>query len=413
MTTQRFLAKALAVFALSALTVDCADKQPTAIVVAVSTEVAVPTEIDRMDISVTRRNNEIEFFEAYDLKSGATVPATITLQPHEDEEPSDPIKVEITAWSGGKSVLLRSAVLGFQEEKTKLLRMPLRYPCYLFEDTCEEGESCIAGHCQKNAISVESLPVFETTQVFGVRGDTTCFNDADTACLADRVSIPDLKKFADQGCVVDVPQASNGNLNVALLWTKAHDQTHLYVIDQDDKEGWVFDGSSKTRFKLSDNLCDEIKEGDVSKVAYSVACKPKAPTTPVCAQKSQEKKLSTLNEASPCTRCVYVPDKCNLEEYEGVVQAALNDEISSPLLNCALSCPYDGHIDTQDECDGIDSCFSRCMAPYNNCQGSECDKYKTLNNLATCLTDIDGADPTRCDSLCETENIPLCKSKTP
>lgn len=298
----------------------CGTKSPSVVMVAVMSEPLVPAEVDGIELEVTR-GDSTPFFQSYTLAAGsadARLPGTIALAKQDGEADDAPVTVTVRARSGGKEVLLRQATLGFSSGKTKLLRMPLRYACFRFTGVCGPGQACSGNRCEDVQLDVESLPDFDPSQVFGVRGASSCFDDRDVACLASRKAVADLAAFGKAACSLDVAVGQGGGggaggtgaggtggsggatgqsgagkagaggavtpagngLNVAVLWKRSVDQTRLVVLDQDAHEGWVGSG---TRFTLAPGLCDAVKSGDITQVAYATACSPKLVTQPICA----------------------------------------------------------------------------------------------------------------------------------
>lgn len=258
----------LSLLALCAAVPSCADKPATAIVVAVQPEMPAPGEIDGIEIEVQRGSN-FPFFQPYELDPSTRLPGTLTLTDDEGD-PKKPVTITIRARRQGKEVVLRRSTLGFSEEKTKLLRMPLRYGCWGFADACPAGESCKAGACAPDLVDPETLPVFLMQQVFGAR-TSGCFDVA--KCMAGGVDIP---VASLSGCTIPVGEASNFNL--ALKWSRSTG-TASTIVDEDADEGWERDGAG---VRLSPGLCAAVKRGEVTRATWSAACAPKQTLQPPC-----------------------------------------------------------------------------------------------------------------------------------
>lgn len=259
----------LSLLALAGAIPACADKPATAIVVAIQPEMPTPAEVDGLDIEVQRGSN-FPFVKPYDLDPTTRLPGTLTLTDDEGD-PKLPLTITIRARKQGKEVILRRATLGFSEEKTKLLRMPLRYGCWGFPDSCPSGQSCKAGECASDEVDPETLPVFLSAQVFGTR-NTGCF-DA-TACMASATDVP-LATLAT--CTFSVGGAGS-KLNLALKWSRSAG-TAATIVDEDADEGWVREGDS---VRLSSGICAAVKRGEVTRAGWSGACEPKQPLQPAC-----------------------------------------------------------------------------------------------------------------------------------
>lgn len=263
----------------------CASKKSTAIVVAVTSEASVPKEIDGFEIEV-QRGDSTPFFHVYTLAAqneDARLPGTITLQNRDGEDSSQAATVIIRARLGDKSRVLRQATLGFADQKTKLLKMPLRYSCTDFPTECPSGTSCRGGACTADAVDVETLPDFSSELVFGVQGSATCFDDRTTVCLQSLTEVDTKALAATTDCTMTVPGAASAasRLNVAVHWKAATDAERLTVLDLDRQEGWSYT-ASKDGFSLAPGLCAALKSGGVLRVVYSTQCAPKDLAMPIC-----------------------------------------------------------------------------------------------------------------------------------
>jgi len=358
-------------------------------VVALSSEVPVPDEVEVVDIEV-KRGAKRTFFQRYDLEAGTRIPGTLTLKPLSSEDTSAPIVVTVRAWSEGKEILLRKASTTFVEEKQKLLRMPLRYSCYEFPEVCGEGKTCKGGSCVDQGVPSQTLP--DVVEEQGA-GQATCFDDQDSGCMLGRTDVTFTAEQLKAGnCEIDLAKANPdpskpidpGSLNLMALWSQARDQGHPTVLDLDLAEGWSFVGESKTLVRLADGLCKAVQNGKIRKVQFKAGgCPSKLPTTPLC-ERARVTPVPLRQDS--CSRCVYSLD-------EGSVcfaqSKALEDEKTSSgsgkAMACALACPYDGKLDTPDECDAIDQCVARCFEPFTRCSGAGCDAFKALDTWSACL----------------------------
>lgn len=294
----------------------CASKKPTELMVAVSSEGTVPKEIDGLEVEV-QRGDSTPFFQIYSLdpaSATAGLPGTIALS-NGDGSDSSPVTVVIRGTMAGKRRVLRQATLGFSENKTKLLKMPLRYSCFDFPTMCDPGTSCKGGECAPDAIDVATLPDFSPDQVFGVQGSSACFDDRLTECLTAKTEVPlaPLMAATTTDCTValgavtgtglggasgassqggaapvgaagsagllDAPATSG--LNVAVHWKRAGDPEKLTVLDFDKQEGWQYT-PNKDGFTLARGLCEAVKAGAITRIIYSPHCAPKTLTQPIC-----------------------------------------------------------------------------------------------------------------------------------
>jgi alpha-tubulin suppressor-like RCC1 family protein len=135
----------------------CASKPPTAIMLGVSSEPAVPGELDRLRITVLR-GEAVSFDQEYDLPDGAHVPGTLTLSPRDADDHS-PLTITVRARkasSGDAWRVTRTARLGFLAERSKLLRLRLERAC--LDLPCSPDLTCIGGACVPPDVDPTSLP---------------------------------------------------------------------------------------------------------------------------------------------------------------------------------------------------------------------------------------------------------------
>jgi formylglycine-generating enzyme required for sulfatase activity len=288
----------------------CGDKKPaTAVIVSISAEPKVPTEIDALQIKVTRGGTQA-FSREYNLRAGEVLPGTLTVAP--DEVDGAPVDVQIAARQGqGEWKLLRRAVVGFSREKTKLLRLPLRYSCNDIATPCRADETCVAGECKPAAADVETLPDADPDVPEVVRvpiaaasaPQSTCFSTP--ACLRTIATLP-LPLFE---CGFPAPGPA-GSFNVAMTWRATPGRP---AVVEAGPEGFTID---RDRVVLAPGLCAAVTAGKAILVATSSDCPTKAPGTPVCG----------LDVAAP-PACVPVPETCNGkdDDCDGVVDNDLSD----------------------------------------------------------------------------------------
>jgi hypothetical protein len=312
--------KMLRLFLVSSLLVvatACGSRAPTGVVVAVTSEVPVPEEVNELIIQVKSEGSS-KLDETYRIvpeaeRGGdprkASLPGTITLKPGDESVLSEPLLVTVQArLSNGENRFVRRATVRFVEEKQKLLRMSLRFACMDFPTVCREDETCKAGACVPAAEDLEQAPDFEETQVFSRPG--ACFDRV--ACGDAKYTIPAAAAFAQAGTedcslsleelAAQVPQdrtpeereamaqdIRGGKFNFGFVWA-ANKAGKWTVVDQDPEEGWAFTDATRSRVRLSRGLCDVMKgkvtRADQSplftKVILNTACEPKPMAMPQC-----------------------------------------------------------------------------------------------------------------------------------
>lgn len=296
---------------VGALAAGCSERAPTALTVAVSSEVPVPETVDRVQIRVEYEGRG-KFDQTYDLDASggdARIPGTLTLV-REDDDTTGPVRVTVTAVNRatGGATVVRQAIVGFSEERTKLLRMPLRFSCLDFPGTCAEGETCKAGACAPASADPDALPDYDEAQVFGRVGDGRCFDRA--ACVPkdqtidltalvratkdDRCEVA-LADVASPAATEPAPKpagagprplaATSERLNFGVVWSR-NPSGKWTAVDHDPEEGWSFTDETRARVRFAPGLCrairGELPGVSVVKVIANGACAPKPPTQPEC-----------------------------------------------------------------------------------------------------------------------------------
>lgn len=301
----------VAVAALLVTTSGCRTKDPTALVVAISSEAPPPKEIDALEVEVDR-DGSVTFFHQYPLVQGeqdfARLPGTLTLQNDTGEDPGTPLTITVRAQHQGKERVIRRAVLGFVSEKTKLLRVPLRYSCVDFPDSCDEGQTCSGGRCVDAHVDANKLPDYKDELVFGMPGaeggsggdPNSCFDQGAGACFADAQPI-DLASIDGAPCEIPVPSgAAPGRINFAAHWALSDDPSRLVVLEQDPDEGWTYADASQTTARLASGICQAVRDGRITALVYSTACSTKSPDQEVCATESGGNPGACAADAATC-----------------------------------------------------------------------------------------------------------------
>jgi hypothetical protein len=282
----------------------CASPSPTAITVAVSSEVAVPEEVNELDIEVSS-GGERRFADVYSIgkKQGDTaLPGSITIYPHEDTDPAAPITVTVRArLRGGENRLVRQATMSFVEARQKLLRMPLRFACLDFPTTCRSGETCRAGACVPDAVDLSTLPEADAAGASPV----ACFDRAACVPAAETLEITEVFRassdparctvsLADLAAAAPSPEVADEvrrgeRLNLGFVWA-ANQSGKWTAVDHDADEGWEFTDASRRSIRLAPGLCQVARGAQtrrdgsplIVKAIANPACPPKPVDQPEC-----------------------------------------------------------------------------------------------------------------------------------
>ena len=300
MTRSRF-ASSLAfapALGLSLLGAACAPEDATEIVAAVQTQLQVPYELTTVGVAVQSGGRLVHCLY-YPVDDGTvSLPSTLGMEPSDD--PSIPVTVTVLgfreepppqSWdclSGipemGKDQevsVLRRRRMPYAEKRTVLLPMALKHACVDLDPPCTDGETCIGGQCQADAIDPVSLLDYSETLVYGTAN--TCFSVSE--CTASWNLMPALTVDA-ASCTFEAAgqpgfTLPDVGLNVVLL----HDDMTPEVLDLDPLEGFTIpDPSSPHRFQLAQSLCQSrFAHGQINAVMASTACAAKTPYQPICA----------------------------------------------------------------------------------------------------------------------------------
>jgi alpha-tubulin suppressor-like RCC1 family protein len=136
-------------------------RPPTALVLAVRTDLGAPTEIDTIEISASRGGAD-RFRRTYDLATALKLPGTLTFQNGDGESASEPTTYVVRAKKASEAAwkVTRTARLGFVDEHTKLLRLSVERACVTI--ACSGDSTCVAGKCVSPDVDASALPDFES-----------------------------------------------------------------------------------------------------------------------------------------------------------------------------------------------------------------------------------------------------------
>ncbi len=252
----------------------CADKKATAIVVAVSTEGRVPEDISELEI-VVERDGQARFSQPYVMPADTRMPGTLTLTREDDSK--GPARVIIRAKDSTSKAwrVVREARVGFSDEKTKLLRMPLRFSCFDAGD-CPSGSTCVGGTCEDAGVDVETLPDFDSHDaVARTKEQGGCFDEAKCVTAWKKIERAEL----GDDCSFK-PTSSVGAFNIIVEWAAA--KGRRVVLEADSREGFTLDGD---RVVLAKGICKALTglpDARARVLGISEACPTKAPNDPVC-----------------------------------------------------------------------------------------------------------------------------------
>jgi hypothetical protein len=308
------LAILTSVCALSACSQQQQQTTPGQIVVAIDTDMALPDQIDNIEVQVSVEGTTLL---DYLMPVGAGVdtqpiPATLTLVAGPD--PAVPATVRVLGWKNGLARTLRQAVTTVPSDRVATLRMPVQWLCdgtavpvagsdggTVYQSQCGPDFTCQAGQCVPSKVMPATLADYDAGAVFGGgaaplgKGETTgtCFDTI--ACLvAGMLEVPD-----DQ-CTVAMPAGAGANVNVGLR--VANDgicdttgTTCFVPLDGDSDEGWT---AQNGRIALPPPVCTKLRTGLVVGVVVSTSCPTKTDADPPCGPWSS---VSLAMDAAPAS----------------------------------------------------------------------------------------------------------------
>lgn len=256
------------------------------LVVAVSSELTPPRDLDALRIEVSQGGQIFHSVEyLFDGEPGFRLPATLAIS----ARLAQPLAVRAVALRGGQVRVLREVRTALATERTAMARLHLSWLCAgrwreqggeLVSDCASAQETCEAGGCVDAQVSEAALEEYRPQAVFGggsAAGEGACFDALGCFELAQLAS--DLRA---EDCSVALPTVSGGaavGVNVAVLGAAGSEgvcatNACLLVLDRDTPWGWR---EQAGRVLLPPALC---ASGRV--LVTSTACSSKSVSLPTC-----------------------------------------------------------------------------------------------------------------------------------
>lgn len=335
----------------------CSKQTPTQIVLYLETNLAIPEEINALEIVVTRdRGTEHEVTKTRSMKlvsssasstnDNTAVQLPMTLPINAGDAPSSKVFIEVRAKKNETVVVTRAHELPFVKGKAKVLRIRLTQNCV--NKSCSSSQTCVEGTCDEQVLSqthAEALPDYD---------EKNLFPEEDATITAD---------------VVDGGTVKDGAIDV--VGDGSPDQSSDSVECKLPTESTCYTGKPE---QINVGIC---RQG-------TWVCPPNA-AQPICD-----------GEIVPKTElCNGIDDNCDKKTDEGC-----------PCTNSSTQpCGSD-----EGECKkGMQTCVNNA---WGSCEGETKPKTELCNNLDDdCDTVIDNDVTKSCytgPSL--TENVGLCKS---
>ncbi|WP_438029365.1 hypothetical protein [Sorangium sp. So ce233] len=264
------------------------------IVVAISTDLALPKDFDVLQVQVFEGGDR-KFEQAYErlgeADPAARLPATIGF--YSASGGGESIRIKVSARVGdalGPVRILREAVTRIPKDRVALLTLPLDFLCDdsgRSEETgdvvstfCEEGQTCVAGACVSSQIDSSALPDYSPKDVYGGGigdGSGDCFDV--TRCFEGGAPA----EIDAETCSIAAERGAT--LNVALQ-TAAGDGICDDGEDDDRRCLVALDAGSDAGFRVEEDGRITLPPAVCGRMADRIAAVLTAPTTAACAQKT-------------------------------------------------------------------------------------------------------------------------------
>ncbi|MGH7434133.1 MAG: hypothetical protein ACRENE_00495, partial [Polyangiaceae bacterium] len=313
----RFLQLATPGFVGLLAAASCSAPSKGSLVLAVSTDMQTPKDVDLVSLFVTSGGKPKYDFLGRVLPDG-TVSLPATLAVVEPDDPGSPIRVRVTGFrsqNGQENArVLRDVLTTVPHQRTALLRLPLNFlddgsatgtvppsvvphggtsvhdgtssfDALSLRSRCDfdtKQETSIDGVCASAVVPSDALPDFVESEVYGDGGTAAapaCFDVASCFAGASPVQGVDMQTCTFTLGVGIVAAKLNLALGTASTGTPVAG-TYLVPLENDPNEGWSATGST---VKMPATLCTLLMtSGAQLYEVTSGTCAPKTEETPVC-----------------------------------------------------------------------------------------------------------------------------------
>ncbi len=300
-------------FGLALVGGGCSSKKaPGALMLAFSTDLAVPKDVSAVGLYITASGRPIHFgeYEAVDEGTGqyfVRFPSTFAVV--SNGSASGSVRVQLVAFkkspSGRVPFVMREALTTVPTDRTALLRMPLQWlnqggivgttptPGSLLRNNCAaENLGYVDGECGNIEIDSSKLPDYREGDVFGGGSSTgkgsSCFDVAQ--CFGQRGVVT----VDPRDCTIPGAPSDVSHVNLALQ-TKGGEGVCIgdgatppcfAVLDASVPGDPASTGSGWSardgRIYLPRGVCRRLRDGDATALVASGACASKAESVPLC-----------------------------------------------------------------------------------------------------------------------------------
>ncbi len=289
----------------------CTATKQTELVPGIVSQIQVPRNLRTVRIDVQPQGQQSHcYIRSVDPNTGGvTLPRTLGVVPNGDnsrlvtvtitgytvteDDPSVPKSLQDCLYSpfndghySGEVKILRRSRQPYVDGKILFVPMPLRYSCWDAEQ-CKDTDTCVAGKCVPADVDSNKLTEFNDGLIDGTAN--TCFSPK--TCLADALLPAKVIDAATCKYATPLPMVNGSGVNVRVYY----DSGETEVLDADAattdpklREGFsIPDAAKPQEFQLAPNLCDLVKQTDVTKrrileVRMGTICPPKTVLQPIC-----------------------------------------------------------------------------------------------------------------------------------
>ncbi|WP_437602655.1 hypothetical protein WMF28_13695 [Sorangium sp. So ce590] len=267
---------------------------PDEIVVAISTDLALPKDFDVLQVQVFKSGGG-GFNQAYlrlgESDADAQLPATIGF--YSSDSGGESIRIRVSARvkdALGSVRIVREAVTTIPKNRVALLSLPLDFLCdgsgksagNDVENTlCGDEQTCVAGACVSNKVDSSTLPDYSYGDVYG-GGSGDCFDV--TACFqkatAAEVDAAACTIVGDGGAPRNVALETVGGDGICD--GEGDDHRCLVALDAASDDGFRVEEDG--RIQLPPEVCKQMASGKIAAVLTAPAtdCAQKTSGLPTC-----------------------------------------------------------------------------------------------------------------------------------
>jgi hypothetical protein len=266
------------------------------IVLAVSTDMAIDADLDRVDVIVQRDSGKVytRTVDLYPRASGLFTPGTYAIVAGDQD--NETVRVSLVARRGKQARLVRELVTTLPKSRVAMVPMPLQWLCEgtatskgdhseCYADAKDNGETCNLGRCASAEVDSSELEELDPKQLYG--GYDTAEEAASNGACFDVVRCFDDSEPVEQvdldDCSFERPSGAK-QLNVGLVVSgdghcNEASGTCYIALEQSKVYGWR---DVNGTIRLPPGVCDRLAKGSVLAVVTSNDCKTKTLSMPTC-----------------------------------------------------------------------------------------------------------------------------------